>query len=201
MKQVSRKINWKKGQGLVPAIIQDADNGLVLMLAYMNKAALAKTLKSKRVWFYSRSRQRLWMKGESSRNVLRLVNLKLDCDNDTLLVKARPAGPVCHTGDLTCFKETDHKNTLRQLFNVIQDRKKKLPNNSYTAVLFKAGLDKIALKVVEESLEVIQAAQKETRKRLTEETVDLLYHVLVLLVDRKVSWSEIEAEVIKRRKH
>lgn len=186
---------------LTPAIIQDSKTGLVLMLGYMNKEALAKTRKTKRVWFFSRSKERLWMKGETSGNILDLVSIKRDCDSDTLLVKVNPRGPVCHTGSLTCWNETpDASDVIQKLFATIISRKKEMPKKSYTTTLLKAGLNKIALKVAEETLEVIQAAQKESNKRLTEETVDLLYHLFVLLAQKNISLKELEAEIKNRHK-
>ncbi|MEK7161743.1 MAG: bifunctional phosphoribosyl-AMP cyclohydrolase/phosphoribosyl-ATP diphosphatase HisIE [Patescibacteria group bacterium] len=199
MKNLIKKVNWTKGQGLVPAVIQDANTSAVLMLGYMNKESFAKTLKTKKVWFYSRSKQRLWMKGETSKNILNIVDIKLDCDNDAILIKAKPVGPTCHTGAYSCFKESKDQNALVTLFNTIQDRKNKMPKNSYTTSLFKAGLDKISLKVAEEALEVVHAAQKQTQLRLTEEAVDLFYHLFVLLVQKNVSLEDVQNEIIKRR--
>jgi len=199
MKNLIKKINWQKNKGLVPAIIQDFNTGAVLMLGYMNQESLVKTLKTNKVWFYSRSRQRLWMKGEISKNTLTPIEIKPDCDNDTLLIKARPAGPTCHKGNYSCFKERSKLDELPDLFKVIQDRKTLMPKNSYTASLFKAGLDKISLKVAEEGLEVVQAAQKETKRRLTEESVDLVYHLFVLLVQKGINLEEFQAEVKKRK--
>ena len=193
-------INWEKVSGLVPAIIQDSSTGLVLMLGYMNKEALTKTMKTGFVWFYSRTKKKLWMKGETSGNTLKVLSIKTDCDNDTLLIKASPAGPICHTGKMTCFSENAKSDSIKDLFATILSRKNKLPKNSYTASLFKAGLDKITLKVAEESLEVIQAAQKQTQKRLIEETTDLLYHLFVLLAEKNVSLGQIESEIKKRNK-
>jgi phosphoribosyl-AMP cyclohydrolase / phosphoribosyl-ATP pyrophosphohydrolase len=197
MKSLKNKIDWKKVNGLIPAIIQDASTGIVLMLGYMDKEALAKTEKTNLVWFYSRTKKRLWKKGETSGNTLQVKDIKLDCDNDALLVKVIPVGPVCHTGNRTCFKE-ESRNTLEQLFTLVESRKEKMPRGSYTASLFKAGLEKIALKVAEESLEVVQAAQKETKQRLTEETADLVYHLFVLLVEKGISLNKIEKELKKR---
>jgi phosphoribosyl-AMP cyclohydrolase / phosphoribosyl-ATP pyrophosphohydrolase len=199
MKNLIKKVNWTKGQGLVPAVIQDADTSAVLMLGYMNKESFAKTLKTKKVWFYSRSRQRLWMKGETSKNILNLVDIKLDCDNDAILIKAKPVGPTCHTGAYSCFKENSDSNKLLELYGVIQERKLKMPKKSYTASLFKAGLDKISLKVAEEALEVVHAAQKQTKTRLIEETVDLIYHLFVLLTEKDISFKDITDEIDKRR--
>ena len=200
MKSLTNKIAWKKVSGLVPAIIQDGSNGLVLMLGYMNNEALEKTESSGFVWFYSRTKERLWMKGEESGNTLKVKDILLDCDQDALLVKATPSGPTCHTGKDTCFDETADTESLQKLFATIASRKKNLPAGSYTASLFKAGLDKIALKVAEESLEVVHAAQKETEQRLTEESVDLIYHLFVLLAEKGVDIKDIEKEIRKRRK-
>ncbi len=200
MKSLAKKINWEKGNGLVPAIIQDASNGLVLMLGYMDRKSLAKTQSTNSVWFYSRTKHKLWKKGQTSGNTLQVKDIKLDCDNDTLLIKVVPAGPACHTGKISCFKDDNISNEIQKLFSVIEKRKNELPANSYTTSLFKAGLDRIALKVSEESLEVIQAATKEKKQRLTEETVDLIYHLLVLLVEKKISLLDIDAEMKKRSK-
>lgn len=200
MKNLLKKIDWDKDDGLVPAIIQDADTNTVLMLGYVNRESFAKTLKTKKVWFYSRSRKRLWMKGETSGNELKLVEIKIDCDNDALLIKAKPSGPTCHTGTYSCFGEDFKLPELTKLFEVIQDRKNKLPKNSYTTSLFKAGLDKMSLKVTEEALEVVHAAQKETQKRLIEESIDLLYHLFVLLVEKDISLKQVEKEINKRSK-
>src|SRR3990167_6049834 len=136
MKSLTNKIDWKKVSGLVPAIIQDGSNGLVLMLGYMNKEALEKTEYSGFVWFYSRTKERLWMKGEESGNTLKVKGILVDCDQDTVLVKAIPAGPTCHTGKDSCFDETADADSLRELFSTIASRKKNLPAGSYTASLF-----------------------------------------------------------------
>jgi phosphoribosyl-ATP pyrophosphohydrolase/phosphoribosyl-AMP cyclohydrolase len=198
MRSLTKKINWKKTNGLAPAIIQDAANGIVLMLSYMDKRALVKTEKTGFIWLYSRTKQRLWKKGETSGNTLRVKSIKLDCDSDALLVKVTPTGPACHTGDTSCFKEEKITDEIRELFSTIEKRKKELPKKSYTASLFRAGIDHIALKVSEESLEVVQAATKETKQRLVEETVDLLYHLFVLLIQRGVGLKVLEKEIKKR---
>ena len=194
------KIDWEKVSSLIPAIVQDSSTGLVLMLGYMNKQALDKTIKTGFIWFYSRTKKRLWMKGETSKNTLKVTDMKLDCDNDTLLVKALPRGYICHTGDMTCFAEIPKSDSIKDLFAMVVNRKKNLPKKSYTSSLFKAGLDKISLKVAEESLEVVQAAQKQTQKRLIEEITDLLYHLFVLLVYKDVSLEQVESEIKKRNK-
>jgi len=200
MKDLMKKIDWNKGNGLAPAVIQDAITGTVLMLGYMDQRALTKTIETKKVWFYSRSKKRLWMKGEISKNFLNLVDIKPDCDGDALLVKARPSGPTCHKGNYSCFGESKKTDELSELFGIIQDRKKQLPKNSYTASLFKAGLDKISLKVAEEALEVVHAAQKQTKQRLIEEVVDLVYHLFVLSAGRDINLDEIKKEIKKRQK-
>jgi phosphoribosyl-ATP pyrophosphohydrolase/phosphoribosyl-AMP cyclohydrolase len=152
------------------------------------------------VWFYSRTKQRLWKKGEASGNTLQVQSMKLDCDNDALLVKTTPAGPVCHTGADSCFGHEQCSPALTDLFTTIVRRKVSMPKGSYTASLFRAGVDKIALKVSEEALEVIQVAQKETKKRLVEESVDLIYHLFVLLAKKGVALKDIDAEVSKRQR-
>lgn len=194
------KINWGKYGGFVPAIIQDANNGLILMLGFMDREAISKTFKTKRVWFYSRSKKRLWMKGESSGNILKFVNASLDCDKDTVLIKAIPTGPTCHNGTLTCFGEEGISNIFDELYKVIADRRKKMPAGSYTSFLFKKGLNKICAKVKEESSEIIKAAKQESQKRLVEESVDVLYHLFVLLVQRNVTLEKLKAEIGQRRK-
>lgn len=201
MKSLKNKIDWKKLNGLVPAIVQDASNGTVLMLGYMDKEALARTEKSGFVWFYSRTKRRLWKKGETSGNTLRVKDIRPDCDSDALLVKAIPSGPTCHTGSVSCFKEETSGGEIRKLFSTIGKRRKELPDGSYTTTLFRAGLDRMALKVAEESLEVVQAATKETQKRLIEETTDLLFHLFVLLTEKKIDLGMIEKEMRKRARN
>lgn len=200
MKDLIKKIDWDKGAGLIPAIIQDSTMGIVLMLGYMNRQSLTKTLRTKKIWFYSRSKKRLWMKGETSENVLNLIEVNLDCDGDALLIKALPSGPTCHTGDYSCFKEIKSAQSLIDLFKIIQERKDLMPEGSYTASLFKAGLDKISLKVAEEALEVVHAAQKQTKMRLIEEALDLVYHLFVLLIQKNITLADINNEVVKRAK-
>ena len=200
MRRLRSQLDWKKGNGLIPAIIQDAETGLVLMLGYMNEEALQRTIESRRVWFYSRSKRRLWMKGETSGNTLELVDMRADCDHDTLLVKALPNGPTCHTGSASCFGATDIQEIFSELYTVLQDRKKTMPEGSYTTALLKEGVHKICAKVDEESGEVIHAAKHESKKRMIEESVDLLYHLFVLLVHKEVRFSELLGEVRRRRK-
>ena len=200
MKNLLKKIDWKKGNGLVPAVIVDARTSVVLMVGFVNKESLAKTIQTGIVWFYSRTKRRLWQKGETSGNTLRVMNIKLDCDNDALLIKVIPAGHVCHRGGMSCFKEEAFGNEIQKLFSTIEKRKNNPSKGSYTTKLFKAGLYRIALKVSEESLEVIQAATKETKGRVVEEAVDLFYHLFVLFAAKKISLKEIEKEIRKREK-
>lgn len=189
-----------KRKNLMPAIIQDKNSDVVLMLGYMNRAALRKTFKTKKIWFYSRSKKRLWMKGETSGNILKFVNAKFDCDRDAILIKAIPTGPVCHNGNFSCFLEKLQRRIFNELYEVILKRKKLQPKGSYTASLFQRGLNKICAKVKEESDEVIRAAKTESKKRLVEESVDLLYHLFVLLASKKIAFSKFISEMLKRRK-
>jgi len=191
-------LNFQKLNGLVPAIIQDFSTKQVLMLGFMNEEAYKKTLKSNFVWFYSRSKQRLWQKGESSGNKLEVMEIKEDCDKDSLLILVKPYGPTCHTGKKSCFAlETVD---LYELFKIIQDRKELLPDNSYTTSLFEDGLSKILTKVSEESDEVVQAARNEGKQRLVEESCDLIYHLWALLVSQGIEITDVERELNKRRK-
>lgn len=176
-------LDWTKGEGLLPAIVQDADDGRVLMLGYMNAEALGETRSSGRVTFYSRSKQRLWTKGETSGNHLALVDLIADCDRDTLLVLARPHGPTCHTGTDTCFGDIRHPQVgfLASLEQTIQSRADSDPEQSYTAQLLSEGTKRTAQKVGEEGVEVALAAVAGEREELESEAADLLYHLLVCL--------------------
>ncbi|MBT4120544.1 MAG: bifunctional phosphoribosyl-AMP cyclohydrolase/phosphoribosyl-ATP diphosphatase HisIE [Candidatus Magasanikbacteria bacterium] len=206
MKNVTKKINWKKTDDLIPTVIQDEQTNRVLMLGYMNKKALKKTIKTKKVWFFSRTKKRLWMKGEESKNYLLLKNIDLDCDNDTLLIKVKPIGPTCHSGLESCFDNKNMKKNIinvgiiAELYSVIEKRKKELPKNSYTTKMLEQGLSKMEEKIMEEAEEVCQAAKKETKQRLVEESVDVLYHLLVLLVYKDVKIEKILREIKKRRK-
>lgn len=177
------KLNFEKMNGLVPAIVQDAVTNKVLMLGFMNEASYQKTLETKQVTFFSRTRNTLWTKGETSGNYLHLVEIIPDCDSDTLLVKANPSGPVCHTGKDTCFDEINKGGLafLKQLDELIAERKRNMPENSYTTTLFKKGLKKIGQKVGEEATEVVIDAMDKNKPRLLEESADLIYHLLVLL--------------------
>jgi len=194
------KANFKRNNGLLPVIVQDYHTGKVLMHAFMNETAYKKTKKSGKVTFFSRSRQKLWTKGETSGNYLIAKDMILDCDQDTLLVKADPQGPACHTGQDTCFGEHNRSehNFLFQLEEIIAQRKKKLPPSSYTTKLFKAGIPKIAKKVGEESTELIIEAFTGDLDRMKQEAADLIYHLLVLLRARAISLSDV-IEILNHR--
>jgi len=185
--------------GLIPAIVQDAHTREVLTIAYMNREALQLTLERRETYFWSRSRQRLWHKGETSGNFQKVQNVRLDCDNDAVLVEVEPVGPACHKGSYSCFAvEPGIEGVLQELYKVIQGRKETRPEGSYTTYLFNSGLDKILKKVGEEATETIVAAKNDDGK-LPSETADLLYHVLVLLVERGVTMDDILRELKERR--
>ena len=194
------RINFKRSNGLVPAIIQDNTTNKVLMLAYMNEAALKKTKKTGKVTFFSRSREKLWVKGETSGNYLLVREIIPDCDSDTLLIKAEPQGPACHTGSDTCFDEKNLNQTsfLYQLEKIIQDRKLNPTQKSYTSSLFRKGLRKIAQKVGEEATEVVIDAIDGKDDLLKEEISDLIYHLTVLMAEKNISLQEIENILQKR---
>ncbi|MBC6401669.1 MAG: bifunctional phosphoribosyl-AMP cyclohydrolase/phosphoribosyl-ATP diphosphatase HisIE [Ekhidna sp.] len=183
---------------LIPAIIQHAHTNQVLMLGYMNEEALNKTKAEGKVTFFSRSRQRLWTKGETSGNFLQLVSLQEDCDNDTYLVRVLPEGKTCHTGTYTCFGEKEPAGFLHELQAVIRDRKKHPDKDSYTASLFAKGTKKIAQKLGEEATEVILEAMDNRKDLLVEESSDLLYHFLVLLADQGLKLEDVEAKLMER---
>jgi phosphoribosyl-AMP cyclohydrolase / phosphoribosyl-ATP pyrophosphohydrolase len=198
------RIDWNKSAGLVPAIVQHAGSGQVLMLGYMDRAALAATLARERVVFFSRSRQRLWEKGETSGNFLQLIEIRPDCDADTLLVIARPEGPVCHTGSTSCFGDealtaAAPLSFLLQLEQLIAERVATAPEGSYTARLYAGGVRRVAQKVGEEGLEVALAGAGESDDALIGECADLLYHLLVLLRSRGLSLAAVIEEL--RRRH
>ena len=191
----------KNGDGLVPAIVQDARTGRVLMLGYMNDDALAETKKSGRVTFYSRSKERLWTKGETSGNYLQFVDMLSDCDRDALLVKAIPSGPVCHTGSQTCFAETEGSGDfLSELESVIRERREIPVDGSYSCSLFAKGIDKIAQKVGEEAVELVIEAMRADDERLKSEAADLIYHLLVLLAARGIALGDV-VDVLRSRSH
>ncbi len=206
-------------RGLVPAIIQDYQSGQVLMMAYMNAESLGKTIQSRNTWFYSRSRQSLWMKGESSGHIQEVKEILYDCDEDTILIKVEQTGAACHTGHYSCFyRNADGQEVaplvfdpdrvyaspvgpgiLAELYNIIVERKEKMPEGSYTTYLFDKGLDKILKKVGEENAEVIIASKNRSKAEVVYETSDLLYHLLVLLVEQGVTLEDIFMELKSRR--
>jgi len=194
--------DWEKGGGLLPAIVQDPDTGAVLMLGYMNEAALARTQETGMVTFFSRSRQMLWTKGETSGNGLTLVDIALDCDRDTFLVMARPVGPTCHTGARTCFDDSERPPTLflNQLSQLIAARHAAMPEGSYTTSLFKAGKARIAQKVGEEGVELALARMKDDRAEMANEAADLIFHIMVLLQDAGLSLHDVLAVLQERHK-
>ena len=199
------KIDFEKCGGLVPAIVQDADTKNVLMLGYMNQEALQKTLDTKKVTFWSRSRNCLWTKGETSGNFLHLVDIKVDCDNDTLLVKAHPDGPVCHTGTDTCWGEENKQSSLdnpllflSDLQDFIEKRHREMPEGSYTTSLFKDGLNRMAQKVGEEALELVIEACNGTDERMIYEGSDMLYHLIVLLTSKGLRIEQMAKELQER---
>lgn len=194
-------IDFEKCGGLVPAIIQDADTQKVLMLGYMNQQAYEKTIETKLVTFYSRSRQCLWTKGETSGNYLHLVDIKCDCDNDTLLISVHPDGPTCHTGSDTCWGETNEPNPLiflSTLSDFIEKRHEEMPEGSYTTSLFKEGLNRMAQKVGEEALELVIEATNGTNDRLIYEGSDMLYHLIVLLTSKGLRIEDMARELMVR---
>lgn len=194
-------IDFNKCGGLVPAIIQDANTKNILMLGYMNEEAFQKTLDTKKVTFWSRSRQCLWTKGETSGNFLDLVSIKVDCDNDTLLVRAIPHGPTCHTGTDTCWGEDNNDNNiafLSELQDFIEKRHEQMPEGSYTTKLFKDGVNKMAQKVGEEALETVIEATNGTKEHLVYEASDMLYHLIVLLTSKGLRIEDLAEELHRR---
>ena len=188
-------LDFSKGDGLIPAIIQDANTRNVLMLGYMNAEAVEQTTATSKVTFYSRSKQRLWTKGETSGNYLELVSMQVDCDEDTLLVRAIPKGPTCHKGDDTCWAEVNHAggSFLDTLEAIILDRKANPVEGSYTNHLFNKGLNKIAQKVGEEAVELVIEAKDDNKDLFLGEAADLLYHFSVLLAEKEIRLEEVVA--------
>ncbi|EPO2939947.1 bifunctional phosphoribosyl-AMP cyclohydrolase/phosphoribosyl-ATP diphosphatase HisIE [Vibrio cholerae] len=198
------RIDWQKVDGLVPAIVQDFQSSQVLMMGYMNPEALQKTLDTQQVTFFSRSKQRLWTKGETSGHVLQLKNIALDCDQDTLLVKVNPIGPTCHTGTVTCWdgdaQEESQMVWLHQLEQLLAERKNADPNSSYTASLYARGTKRIAQKVGEEGIEVALAATAGDKEELICESADLMYHLLVLLQEQGLAMNDVINKLKERHK-
>lgn len=190
----------KCADGLLPVIVQDATTLKVLMLGYMNREAYERTVAQGRVTFYSRSRRQLWTKGETSGNFLTVKDMYVDCDGDTLLIKAVPAGPTCHRGTTSCFDTPDSEGFIRKLQGVIQQRHRDMPENSYTTKLFVKGVKKIAQKVGEEAVESVVEAVDGNRDRFIYEASDMVYHLLVLLEQMGCSLEDIERELELRHK-
>jgi phosphoribosyl-ATP pyrophosphohydrolase/phosphoribosyl-AMP cyclohydrolase len=191
-------IDFSKGNGLVPVVIQDNNTLQVLMVGYMNDEAYQKTVMEKKVTFFSRSKNRLWTKGETSENFLYVEEILLDCDNDAILIKVNPAGPVCHTGKNSCFGEESAKGFIYKLEQIIRQRIENDTNNSYTNKLYKKGINKVAQKVGEEAVELLIEAKDNNIDLFTNEAADLLYHLLILLKTKGTDLESVE-EVLKER--
>lgn len=186
------KIDFPKLDGLVPAVVIDSFTDQVLMLGFMNQESLKKTIETKQVTFFSRTRKGLWTKGETSGNFLNFVDIKLDCDNDSLIVYAKPHGNTCHTGNYSCFgMQKNDARFLEYLFRFIQQRKNELPENSYTTKLFKSGADRIIQKVGEEAIETVVAAKNRNKSEILNEVSDLIYHLFVLLAEQNIAIEEV----------
>ena len=197
--QQRRELDWEKTDGLMPVIVQHAVSGEVLMLGYMNPEALDKTIESGKVTFFSRTKQRLWTKGETSGNFLNVVNIAPDCDNDTLLLLANPIGPTCHKGTSSCFGDTAHQWLfLYQLEQLLAERKSADPETSYTAKLYASGTKRIAQKVGEEALELVIEAVNGTDERMIYEGSDMLYHLLVLMTSKGLRIEQMAEELMER---
>ncbi|MBA2614126.1 MAG: bifunctional phosphoribosyl-AMP cyclohydrolase/phosphoribosyl-ATP diphosphatase HisIE [Bacteroidetes bacterium] len=196
------KPNFNKSvDGLIPVIIQDNNTNIILMLGYMNQQAYDKTQKEKYVTFFSRSKNRLWTKGEESKNFLNVNSILLDCDEDTLLIKVTPEGPACHTGADTCFNEKNRSaNFLNELEKIISNRKDDPQNDSYTSSLFKKGINKIAQKVGEEAIELVIESKDDNKELFVNEAADLLYHYLILLRAKDISLKDVTTILEERNK-
>ena len=194
------KLDFAKSNGLIPCIVQDADTQSVLMLGYMNKEALEKTFSEKRLTFFSRTKNRLWTKGETSGNYLNLVDCLMDCDQDTLLFKVNPVGPACHTGADTCFNEKNESTSLEFLETIIQERKRNPKAGSYTNQLLDSGINKVAQKVGEEAVELIIEAKDHNKDLFVGEAADLMYHFLVLLAAKEMKLDDVITVLKKRHK-
>lgn len=195
------KLNFKKLNGLIPAIVVDYSTDKILMLGFMNEEALRKTIELNKVTFFSRSKNRLWTKGETSGNFLLTKNIISDCDDDSIIVYAEPQGPTCHSGNYSCFGiEKDEISFLSRLNDLIYDRKKNLPEGSYTSELFNSGSDRIIQKVGEEAVEVLIAVKNKSRKEVVYESADLLYHLMVMLADNDIKLSDVVDELESRHR-
>ena len=197
----SNELDFTKLQGIIPAVIQDSTTREILMVGFMNQDALEITLRERKVTFWSRTKQRLWQKGETSGNILEVVSVTRDCDRDAVLIEAKPSGPVCHLGTASCFGDSAHKDglgILRNLARVIRRRRQEMPEGSYTATLFRRGTGQIAKKVGEEAVEVALSALEADSTNFRKEAADLLFHLLVLLEQKEVSLDEIAGELKER---
>lgn len=194
------KMDFEKMENLIPVVIQDNTNLKVLMLGYMNQEALEITETTGRVTFYSRSKKRLWTKGETSGNFLDVCSITPDCDNDSLVIKVRPHGPVCHTGDESCFKIDPSEGFIYKLQQIIQTKIQSAEQGSYTFELVNSGINKVAQKVGEEAVELVIESMRNDKQAFTNEAADLLYHYLVLLAANGISLSEIEKKLMSRNK-
>jgi len=193
-----KQIDFSKGNGLIPVVIQDNNTLQVLMVGYMNEEAFEKTRRENKVTFFSRSKNRLWTKGETSGNFLYVKEIQSDCDNDSVLIKVDPAGPVCHTGSTSCFGDETSKGFIYQLEHIINQRIENDINNSYTNKLFKKGINKVAQKVGEEAIELIIEAKDDNIDLFKNETADLLYHLLILLKVKGINLPDVE-KILKDR--
>lgn len=195
------KIDFEKLNGLVPAVVVDKYTDQVLMLGFMNKEAVEKTIEINKVTFFSRSKNRLWTKGETSQNYLNLVDMKLDCDNDTILIYAVPEGNTCHLDQYSCFgTEKADRDFLYKLYDLIKSRKLEMPEDSYTTKLFKQGPNRIIQKVGEEAVETVIAAKNRDKEEVINETSDLLYHIFVMLAEQGIEFREIVKNLESRHK-
>lgn len=193
-------LDFSKANGLLPAIVQDYNTSAILMLGYMNEESLEKTVKDKKVTFWSRSKNRLWQKGETSGNYLKFVSMDKDCDSDSLLIQAIPEGPTCHTGSYSCFNVQPNKlSILRELEELISQRAEEMPDNSYTTTLLKGNISLVAQKVGEEAVETVVAGLTQEIENLHEESADLIYHLLVLLKKRNTNFDAVLNVLAKRR--
>jgi phosphoribosyl-AMP cyclohydrolase / phosphoribosyl-ATP pyrophosphohydrolase len=193
-------LDWAKSGGLLPAVVQDSGSGRVLMLGYVNREALSRTAETGRVTFFSRTRNRLWTKGETSGNFLTVVEIRPDCDRDALLILARPEGPTCHQGTLSCFASESGEPAagfLDRLSRLIEDRRIQRPAGSYTTRLFNEGLQKIAQKLGEEAVETV-VSMTQSQERTRDEAADLIYHLLVFLTEREIPFDDVVAELERR---
>lgn len=195
------KLNFSKLNGFIPAIIVDESNDKILMLGFMNEEALRISIETGKVTFFSRTKNRLWTKGEASGNFLYIKNIITDCDNDSIIIYAKPQGPTCHLGNYSCFNlQNENINFLLKLSELINQRKKELPENSYTTKLFKEGSDRIIQKIGEEATEVIIAAKNKSKQQIIYETADLLYHLIVMLADNELTLTDVVKELESRHK-